>query len=552
MRRKMKKIGVLAAAIFLACGNIDLVEAEVEVALLKRKSDTLSVWWTLPEASKSDRDAGNDRIILLGNRDNLDFFWGGNDFGIKLETADVKSDAVGVVTGEKLYNELHLADGTYNYINQANTTGANLSALETELKERDIVNVTSSDFTIDKSSTRDDDKVLNTTYTITTESASFESGNTGLVTGGGLYEEIHVADGKAIKASNTVAQNLIDLDAQVKTNTDQVDLNTEAIKNLKDLSNLTDAGKKEIKNLAQGVVKMKGDNVSILVEDTKDETTGNLTYKVTAKDALVESGNTGILTADNAYTEFRTEGNYIHANQTVGTNLGVLDAQIKTNADSIIDLENRIGNKLDVIAGQINSVAAGAAAMAALQPEAYRPENRWSFAVGYGHYKNENATAMGVFFKPEAMATFSVGGTVWSGDPMLSAGASFKAGRVDQEAKKQEAKNPAERVKALETVTQKQEVVLEAPTARLAKWEAEDALLAKRLAVLEREHQALQADGASQMAMNRTQEKELEMLAKEMTGLQADREKIQSERIKLKERFTALLMQMEMVKGERP
>lgn len=552
MRRKMKKIGVLAAAIFLACGNIDLVEAEVEVALLKRKSDTLSVWWTLPEASKSDRDAGNDRIILLGNRDNLDFFWGGNDFGIKLETADVKSDAVGVVTGEKLYNELHLADGTYNYINQANTTGANLSALETELKERDIVNVTSSDFTIDKSSTRDDDKVLNTTYTITTESASFESGNTGLVTGGGLYEEIHVADGKAIKASNTVAQNLIDLDAQVKTNTDQVDLNTEAIKNLKDLSNLTDAGKKEIKNLAQGVVKMKGDNVSILVEDTKDETTGNLTYKVTAKDALVESGNTGILTADNAYTKFRTEGNYIHANQTVGTNLGVLDAQIKTNADSIIDLENRIGNKLDVIAGQINSVAAGAAAMAALQPEAYRPENRWSFAVGYGHYKNENATAMGVFFKPEAMATFSVGGTVWSGDPMLSAGASFKAGRVDQEAKKQEAKNPAERVKALETVTQKQEVVLEAPTARLAKWEAEDALLAKRLAVLEREHQALQADGASQMAMNRTQEKELEMLAKEMTGLQADREKIQSERIKLKERFTALLMQMEMVKGERP
>ena len=552
MRRKMKKIGVLAAAIFLACGNIDLVEAEVEGALLKRKTGTLSVWWTLPEASKSDRDAGNDRIILLGNRDNLDYFWGGNDFGIKLETADVTSGAVGAVTGEKLYNELHLADGTYNYINQASTTGANLSALETALKKRDIVNVTSSDFTIDKSSTRDDDKVLNTTYTITTESASFESGNTGLVTGGGLYEEIHVADGKAIKASNTVAQNLIDLDAQVKTNTDQVDLNTEAIKNLKDLSNLTDAGKKEIKNLAQGVVKMKGDNVSILVEDTKDETTGNLTYKVTAKDALVESGNTGILTADNAYTEFRTEGNYIHANQTVGTNLGVLDAQIKTNADSIIDLENRIGNKLDVIAGQINSVAAGAAAMAALQPEAYCPENRWSFAVGYGHYKNENATAMGVFFKPEAMATFSVGGTVWSGDPMLSAGASFKAGRVDQEAKKQEAKNPAERVKALETVIPKQAVALEAPTARLAKWEAEDALLAKRLAVLEREHQALQADGASQMAMNRTQEKELEMLAKEMTGLQADREKIQSERIKLKERFTALLMQMEMVKGERP
>lgn len=550
MRRKMKEIGVLAAAIFLACGNIDLVEADVDVAILMRKSGTLSVWWTLQEASVDDLLTRNDRIVELGRYGGSIYIWGCNDFGVKLETADVTSGAAGAVTGEKLYNELHLADGTYNYINQASTTGANLSALETELKKRDIVNVTSSDFTIDSSGTRDTDKVKNTTYTITTKSASFESGNTGLVTGGGLYEEIHVEDGKAIKASNTVAQNLIDLDAQVRTNKDQVDLNTEAIKNLKDLSNLTDAGKKEIKNLAQGVVKMKGDNVSILVEDTKDKTTGNLTYKVTAVDALVESGNTGILTADNAYTEFRADGNYIHANQTVGTNLGILDAQIKTNADSIIDLENRIGNKLDVIAGQINPVAAGAAAMAALQPEAYHPDNKWSFSVGYGHYKNENATAMGVFFKPEAMATFSVGGTVWSGDPMLSAGASFKAGRADQEAKKREAKTPAERVKALETVTQKQEVVLEAPTARLVKWEAEDALQAKRLVALERDHKALQADGVSQMAMHRTQEKALGTLSKEMAGLQAEREKIQGERMKLQERLVALLARVEMAKGE--
>ena len=133
---------------------------------------------------------------------------------------------------------------------------------------------------------------------------------------------------------------------------------------------------------------------------------------------------------------------------------------------------------------------------------------------------------------------------------MLSAGASFKAGRADQEAKKQEAKTPAERVKALETVTQKQEVVLEAPTARLVKWEAEDALQAKRLVALERDHKALQADGVSQMAMHRTQEKALGTLSKEMAGLQAEREKIQGERMKLQERLVALLARVEMAKGE--
>ena len=127
---------------------------------------------------------------------------------------------------------------------------------------------------------------------------------------------------------------------------------------------------------------------------------------------------------------------------------------------------------------------------------------------------------------------------------MLSAGASFKAGRADRETKKREEKNPAERVKALETVTQKQEAVLEAPTARLAKWETEDALQAKRLAALEAEHQALQAKRAAQMRSGRAQEKELAALC-------AVQEKGKAKRAKLKQQMTQILMRIETARGER-
>ncbi len=549
MSGKMKKIGVLAAAILLAWGNGFPVRSAPERANLitTTGTTTLQVWWILPEAPLDPTSERMTPVDDTGSSTSLDAW---NEFSMRLNTADVASGAVGAVTGGTLYTELHLEENG-NYIRQADTTGANLATLETELKKRDIVNVTSSTFQINTASSRDANNILNTVYTVSTKAASFMEGDTGLVTGGGLYNEIHVSDGIAIRASNTVAQNLIDLDAQVKTNTEKVEHNTEAIKNLKNMSNLTKKGEAVVKNLAQGVVTMKGDGVSIDVKAVKNEETDNLIYQVTAVDALVKDGNTGILTADNAYTEFRADGKYIRADKTVGINLGILDTQIKTNADNILDLENRIGNKLDVIAGQINPVAAGTAALAALQPEAYDPNDKWSFAVGYGHYRNENATAMGIFFKPEAMATFSVGSTVWSGDSMLRVGASFKAGCADQAAKEQEEKKPEKRLQDLEIEGTMQDRAIEMPQGRVAKWEAEDAEQAKRMAVLETERQALQADWSLQIAMNRAQEKELTRLSKEMKKLRVDREKNQGERVKQKERFAALLIQMEMAKGER-
>ncbi len=555
-RGKMKKIGALVAAILLAWGNGRFAMANDFAALNSTSSGALTITQS-GNAVENPISSHSDRLIILAVKsDSYHTYNTAYDYAMKLNTTSVSVGATGAVTGGALYDELHLAKSG-NYIDQSDTTGANLSTLDAEMQKRDVTKMTASDgFSIRETSSRDANNILNTTYTVTTDTAAIEDGNTGFTTGDQLYDEIHVADSASadgIKAANTVAGNLKTLDTKVKANTDNSKTNMEAIAKLTNMENLTETGKLAIKNLAQIAVQVKGDEKSITVKTEKDASTGNWTYKVSVAEADIGAENTGLLTAQSAYTEFRSgaDGDYIRANQTVSSNLGTLDEKIKANTDGILAIENQIGNKLDVAAGQINPIAAGAAALAALQPEAYDPNDKWSFAVGYGHYKNENATAMGIFFKPEATATFSAGSTIQSGDLMLHAGASFKAGRIGTEGKKQEAKEPMQRLQELEAAVSKQELAIKVPTERMAKWDTENAVESKRLADLEANYKKLQVDATLCMRASQAQEKELAALAKERASFCEDMEKIKAERKKLKEQLSILLGQKDMKKGER-
>ena len=80
------------------------------------------------------------------------------------------------------------------------------------------------------------------------------------------------------------------------------------------------------------------------------------------------------------------------------------------------------------LTGQINKVGAGAAALAGLHPGEFDPDNKLDFAAGYGHYKDANAAALGVFYHPNEDTTINLSGTMGNGDPMLSAGVTFKLG----------------------------------------------------------------------------------------------------------------------------
>lgn len=101
-----------------------------------------------------------------------------------------------------------------------------------------------------------------------------------------------------------------------------------------------------------------------------------------------------------------------------GSQLFETKQQVAQNAQSISKLGNRI-----------NKVGAGAAALAALHPLDFDPDDKWDFAAGYGNYNGENAAAIGAYYRPNEDTMFSVGGSFGNGENMVNAGVSLKLGQ---------------------------------------------------------------------------------------------------------------------------
>ncbi len=139
----------------------------------------------------------------------------------------------------------------------------------------------------------------------------------------------------------------------------------------------------------------------------------------TANDAvLLGSGSTA---TEDHVVSVGSEGN---ERKIVNVAAGVHD----TDAVNVVQLKENLENVRFDLTTEINKVAAGSAALAALRPETYDPDDKVSFAIGYGHYQNANAGAVGAFYKPNASTTFSAGFTIGDGNPMVNMGLSFKLG----------------------------------------------------------------------------------------------------------------------------
>ena len=78
---------------------------------------------------------------------------------------------------------------------------------------------------------------------------------------------------------------------------------------------------------------------------------------------------------------------------------------------------------------RVNKVGAGAAALAALHPLDFDPDDKWDVAAGYGNYKDAHAVAVGAFYRPNEDTMFSVGGSFGGGENMVNAGVSLKLGQ---------------------------------------------------------------------------------------------------------------------------
>ena len=99
--------------------------------------------------------------------------------------------------------------------------------------------------------------------------------------------------------------------------------------------------------------------------------------------------------------------------------------------NNITNLNNRVGN----VEKRVNKVGAGSAALAALHPLDFNPDDKWTIAAGYGHYHNANSAALGAFYRPNEDTMFSVGGTVGTGETQLNAGVSIRLGKRSPESR---------------------------------------------------------------------------------------------------------------------
>ncbi len=163
-----------------------------------------------------------------------------------------------------------------------------------------------------------------------------------------------------------------------------------------------------------------GDKVSV----TKDAVTAGST----------SISNDGLKVGDKTYVN--SDG--LNANSQKVTNVAdgeisatskdaVNGSQLHAASEQIIDNSNRISK----LGNRINKVGAGAAALAALHPMDFDPDDKWSFAAGYGNYAGENAAAIGAYYRPDEKVMFSVGGTVGNGENMVNAGISFALDRTN-------------------------------------------------------------------------------------------------------------------------
>ena len=166
-----------------------------------------------------------------------------------------------------------------------------------------------------------------------------------------------------------------------------------------------------------GVVSDGNNNLKVRMAKDLKGLNSVTTNTLTVGDVKID--NSGINTGNKKITNVAAGD--ISANSTDAVNGGQL---WKTNQTI-----NNIGGAVNELGTRVNRVGAGAAALAALHPLDFDPDDKWDVAAGYGNYKDAHAVSVGAFYRPNEDTMFSVGGSFGGGENMVNAGVSVKLGQ---------------------------------------------------------------------------------------------------------------------------
>ena len=307
-----------------------------------------------------------------------------------------------------------------------------------------------------------------------------EAGNTGLINGDTLYntvEEINKnitnvteginaeLDGKANADASNVADHTAEWGAAIGTGkveagngelvTGDTVYNAVKDKADADFGNITDEGKDVIGDIAQealqddldGKANIDASNIETdkwadklgtgtIVDGDKNLVNGDTVYdaiKNMGGGLVMSDGKTITVGKDDGATVIDVSKHNGDGNTENRVITGVAtDANDMSSAanvgyvnQSVGQLANDFNRGLSELDSQMKKGVAGAAALAALNPLDYDPENKLNFAAGVGSYKGESATALGMFYRPNENVMFSLGGAFGNGENMWNAGITF-------------------------------------------------------------------------------------------------------------------------------
>ena len=465
------------------------------------------------------------------NADNIEK----NGLAIEKNSAAIKTNSQNIVKNgaaiEK--NTADIATNAQNIVKNGATIEKNTSDISTNAG-----NIEKNGAAIEKNTAA----IATNAQNIVKNSAAIEKNSAAIATNAQNIEKNGAAIEKNSAAIATNSNNIEKNGAAIEKNTAAIATNSKNIeKNGRDietlqqtkanisLSNINDAGKTVINNLAKESIDVKAgsSNVTVATNDVKDgvktftvdmakdisvdsvtakdvktesltvdkeATIGGVTIKdskVTGlADTSIEKGSTSAVNAGTVYNETRVanDGHYIKAANTAGANITALDNQVAANAGNIFNLDNRVGE----LGSRINKVGAGAAALAALHPLDFDPSDKWDFAAGVGNYRNETAAAVGLFYRPNARSMFNLGWTMGDNRNMVNGGFSIKLGKGS-------VYNDMSKAQMAETI----------------------ATQSKEISAMKADNAAIKADYNALKADNEAKEKRIDALEKQMQEIMA-------------------------------
>lgn len=166
---------------------------------------------------------------------------------------------------------------------------------------------------------------------------------------------------------------------------------------------------------------------------------------------------------------------YVGGDLNVAGNIETHDAVLSADSRQVVTGRQlyQTNERVDKLDNRIKKVGANAAALAALRPGDFNPDDKFSIAAGFGSYRNANAAALGLFYRPNENVLLSLGTSFGDGENMVNAGVSVKFGRGKSMAERRkemaeevssmrdEMRSQDERIAELEEMLKKQSELIE-------------------------------------------------------------------------------------------